>query len=149
MRTTWRLRSRTRTMPLSFPNQSRWYDDEELIACAPARGSSFRGGVCAFLQGTGGATGSQILGLAHYISDHGCLICGSVPFTYPSGNDVSHGELTYIVGPQKCSSQEKYGLCGPNSGAVRNTKMRTWITMWLFYLIDDISAQPYYLSRST
>ena len=26
MRTTWRLRSRTRTMPLSFPNQSRWYD---------------------------------------------------------------------------------------------------------------------------
>ncbi|XEV04560.1 hypothetical protein FSHL1_009847 [Fusarium sambucinum] len=53
-------------------NQNRWYNNGDLIACvgtdAPITGN---GGFCAFLQGTGGAPGRNIKGLAHYIPDHG------------------------------------------------------------------------------
>ncbi|KAI9825776.1 MAG: hypothetical protein M1826_006878 [Phylliscum demangeonii] len=65
-----------------------WYRDNELIACC--------GVVCAFLQHTtGGAWGWQIRKLAPYITEHGCLNCGSVPIGFPFINDCMHGELTF------------------------------------------------------
>ncbi|CEI60145.1 hypothetical protein FVEN_g8069 [Fusarium venenatum] len=51
---------------------NRWYNNSELVACvgtgAPITGN---GAFCAFLQGTGGAPGRNIKGLAHFIPDHG------------------------------------------------------------------------------
>jgi hypothetical protein len=83
---------------ISDIDQGRWYENGEHIACditVVVDSGSSNVCTCAFLQNTGGAWGSDILRLAHYISDHGCQACGSVPYFYPSDNDVRHGELTY------------------------------------------------------
>jgi Kp4 len=62
-------------------DQERWYQNGEQIACE-MRNVAIDVGFqtryfCAFLQDTGGAFGSDILRLAHYIPDHGCTACGS------------------------------------------------------------------------
>ena len=80
----------------------RWYSNGEHIACYKR--------ICAFLQGTGGAWGSNIKGLAHFIPEHGCTVCGSVPYYYPGVNDVSQGQLTFnYVSNPKCP--DAYWLC--------------------------------------
>jgi hypothetical protein len=84
-------------------DQNRRYANGQQIACIPTRA----GGYCAFLQNTGGALGRDILRIAHYIPEHGCRTCGSVPYFYPSDNDVSHGELTYNYVDHGCGQ----GLC--------------------------------------
>jgi hypothetical protein len=93
------------TTYISSIDQGRWYKNGEHIACeisvfeteaigdTPATTDIYC--FCAFLQNTRGAWGSDILRLAHYIPDHGCNTCGSVPYFYPSDNNVRHGELTY------------------------------------------------------
>ncbi|KAK5999180.1 hypothetical protein PT974_01570 [Cladobotryum mycophilum] len=53
---------------------NRWYNNGQPIAC--------EGILCAFLQNTGGAWGRNIKGLAHFITDHGCDNCGSVPYFF-------------------------------------------------------------------
>lgn len=69
-------------------DNNRWYNNGQQIACTAS--------ICAFLQNTGGTWGREIRELAHYIPDHGCKVCGSVPYFFPRGdNDVSHGELTF------------------------------------------------------
>src|SRR5580658_3283021 len=77
------------TADISGIDQGRWYNDGEQIACELDEDSNH---FCAFLQNTGGAWGSDILRLAPYIPGHGCDTCGSVPYFYPSDNDVDHGE---------------------------------------------------------
>ncbi|KAJ7137842.1 Kp4-domain-containing protein [Mycena epipterygia] len=64
-----------------------WYNNGQQIACAED--------VCAFLQNSGGNSGKNIKGLAHYIRDHGCTACGSVPIFYPGDNNVKDGQLTF------------------------------------------------------
>jgi len=91
-------------------NQSGWFDDYNLIACVKGYDSSGRSlHVCAYLQGTGGALGSKLIELANYIPAHGCHACGSVPLTYPSKNDVTNGELTYVMVNAPCLNHD--GLC--------------------------------------
>lgn len=82
-------------------DENRWYNNGEQIACAAKN-------VCAFLQNTDGAPGRNIKGLAHFIPEHGCKICGSVPYFFPGDNNVDNGELTYnVVGSNACDE----GLC--------------------------------------
>jgi hypothetical protein len=77
-------------------DDNRWYNNGQHVACYNK--------ICAFLQGTGGAWGYNIKGLAHFIKDHGCDVCGSVPYYYPGINDVSKGMLTFNwVEFPKCS----------------------------------------------
>ena len=81
-----------------------WFDDGEKLACV--------GRICAFLQGTSGATGAMIQSIAHFIPEHGCLVCGSVPYYYVGGNnDVRYGQLTYnaVALTDSCVGQD--GVC--------------------------------------
>ncbi|XEV04561.1 hypothetical protein FSHL1_009848 [Fusarium sambucinum] len=73
---------------------NRWYRNGEHIACVGNQAGN-GGGYCAFLQNTSGAPGRNIKGLAHFIPDHGCKMCGSVPYFYPADNNVDNGQLTY------------------------------------------------------
>ncbi|KAI5465242.1 killer toxin [Mariannaea sp. PMI_226] len=85
---------------------NRWYNNGEHIACVE---NHLGTGICAFLQGTGGAPGSSILPLLQALQDHGCYKCGSVPLYFPQGdNDPNtHGILTInYVGSPNCN-----GLC--------------------------------------
>ncbi|CEI60144.1 unnamed protein product [Fusarium venenatum] len=75
-------------------DENRWYRNGEHIACVGNQAGN-GGGYCAFLQNTGGAPGRNIKGLAHFITDHGCKMCGSVPYFYPADNNVDNGQLTY------------------------------------------------------
>ncbi|PPQ87354.1 hypothetical protein CVT24_001103 [Panaeolus cyanescens] len=85
-----------------------WYNNGQQIACIGK--SSGSGGICAFLQNTGGANGKTIKQLAPYIPNHGCGVCGSVPYYYPQGNNnVADGELTFNYVSNACHSWE--GLC--------------------------------------
>jgi Kp4 len=91
----------TLTQWINGIDPNRWYNDGEQIACfVPSH-------ICAFLQKTDGAWGSNIKGLAHYIPDHGCKSCGSVPYFYPGDNNVDDGMLTYNYATQTCG----HGLC--------------------------------------
>jgi len=99
-------------------DRNRWFANEEQIACITVDSTATRSSsICALLQNTGGAWGSRILELAHYLRDYGCKGCGSVPYFYPEDNDVSHGELTYNVVIQPCSSRD--GLCYVSSAVSR------------------------------
>ncbi|EAW10839.1 uncharacterized protein ACLA_053130 [Aspergillus clavatus NRRL 1] len=81
---------------------NRWYLNGEHIACV-GNDAGNGGGYCAFLQKTGGTNGGVIKNLAHYINDHGCKQCGSVPYYYPQGNNnVDDGELTYNYVDNPC-----------------------------------------------
>ena len=73
---------------------SRFYTNGDQILCQAQHDSG--GGICAFLQNTGGAPGSSIQPLLQALVDHGCERCGSVPLYYPEGdnNDGDHGILT-------------------------------------------------------
>lgn len=88
---------------------NRWYNNGEHIACATfSADEGTVGHICAFLQNTGGAPGQNIRGLAHFIPEHGCNKCGSVPYFFPADNNVDDGELTYnVVGSDACGD----GLC--------------------------------------
>ena len=52
----------------------------------------------------------NIQGLAPRIPEHGCDKCGSVPYFFPSDNDVTHGELTFNYVTNGCNDQNS-GLC--------------------------------------
>ncbi|CAG8238419.1 unnamed protein product [Penicillium salamii] len=83
---------------------NRWYNNGEHIACiGSGAGITGNGGFCAFLQGTGGTNGGKIKELAHYIPEHGCRTCGSVPYFYPGDNNVDHGQLTYNYVSNACA----------------------------------------------
>ncbi|WQF87897.1 Putative killer toxin Kp4/SMK, killer toxin, Kp4 [Colletotrichum destructivum] len=82
-------------------DENRWYNNGQQIACTSTN-------ICAFLQNTGGAPGRNIKGLAHFIPEHSCKVCGSVPYFYPGINDVSQGELTFNWVTNTCG---KVGLC--------------------------------------
>lgn len=93
--------AQTLTWFINAIDTGRWYNDGEQIACTPTQ-------ICAFLQKTDGAWGYNIKGLAHLITDHGCKICGSVPYFYPSDNNCDNGMLTYnYVSNPACNN----GLC--------------------------------------
>lgn len=70
-------------------DDNRWYAAGEHIACDQSSG------VCAFVQKTGGASGSDIARAVRYLADHGCTTCGSVPLDFPNTNDVNNGEVTF------------------------------------------------------
>jgi hypothetical protein len=113
-------------------DRGRWFANGEQIACVTVTSTTADSGTttssyCAFLQNTGGAWGSRILELAHYLRDHGCKGCGSVPYFYPEDNDVSHGELTYNSVRRPCSWRD--GLCSVTtaSSAVGRVNMGMWI----------------------
>ena len=102
--------ARRLTRVIETIDRGRWYADGEQIACVSIETDDGSDSFCAFLQNTGGAWGSRILELAHYIVGHGCKGCGSVPYFYPEENDVSRGELTYNYVSKPCSRDD--GLCG-------------------------------------
>lgn len=73
-------------------DNNRWYQNGEHIACWE---NVAGGGLCAFLQGTGGIPGSLIKTLLQDLVNHNCHACGSIPVFFPSDNNIaSHGELT-------------------------------------------------------
>jgi hypothetical protein len=88
---------------------SRYYNNGEQIACDKVQAIEGTVTICAFLQNSNGAPGSSIKGLAHYIPDHGCTVCGSVPLFYPDDNNVDNGELTFNVVGSGCGNDG--GLC--------------------------------------
>jgi len=94
-------------------DRGRWFANEEQIACVTITDdtddSETTSSTCALLQNTGGAWGSRILELAHYLEGHRCKGCGSVPYFYPGDHNVSHGELTYNTVNRPCSYRD--GLC--------------------------------------
>ena len=74
-----------------------YYADGTKIACLPGARDQNRGngGLCAYLQNGGNATGGQLKLLARKLQEHGCKKCGSIPTLVTIGiNDVSKGELT-------------------------------------------------------
>ncbi|KAJ5142874.1 uncharacterized protein N7515_001661 [Penicillium bovifimosum] len=81
---------------------NRWYYNGEQIACVGNQAGN-GGGYCAFLQNTGGTNGQWIKDIAHYIPEHGCKMCGSVPYYYPGSNDVGQGELTFNYVDNPCN----------------------------------------------
>lgn len=92
-------------------DQARHYSNGEHIACVRfGVGLGIKSHVCAFMQGKPeGASGMDILRLAHYIIEHGCRKCGSVPWNFPQANDIRNGQLTYnIVSSKTCDPD---GLC--------------------------------------
>lgn len=97
---------------VSHIDQDRHYDTGELIACITFGVIfSYHSHICAFIQKRdGGASGGDILRLAHYIPEHGCRKCGSVPYNFPGVNNVDlGGELTFnFVSSGACRD----GLCG-------------------------------------
>lgn len=84
---------------------ARWYNDGEQIVCVA--------NMCAFLQNTqNGASGATVQSLAHFIPEHGCHACGSVPLYFASGdNDVADGELTYNFARNPCPESARDGFC--------------------------------------
>jgi len=109
--------ARQLTRAIEGIDRNRWFANGEQIACVTFDTDDSSSSFCAFLQNTGGAWGSRILELAHYLRDHGCKGCGSVPYFYPEDNDVSHGELTYNVVNKPCSRRD--GLCYVSSAVGR------------------------------
>ncbi|KAM0226666.1 hypothetical protein ACHAPO_012169 [Fusarium lateritium] len=83
-------------------NLAAQYRNGEHIACVGNQAGN-GGGYCAFLQNTSGAPGRNIKGLAHFIPDHGCKMCGSVPYFYPADNNVDNGQLTYNYVDNPCN----------------------------------------------
>jgi len=116
----------------------RWFANGEQIACVSYWDTdSGYSSYCAFLQNTGGAWGSRILELAHYLRDHGCKGCGSVPYFYPEDNDVAHGELTYNFVQKACSRSD--GLCYVTTASsavsrVNTTVLSVMSVIWIAFL---------------
>ncbi|MCJ1468107.1 hypothetical protein MMC07_006735 [Pseudocyphellaria aurata] len=76
----------------------RHYYNGEHIACTHSWLAFIKTQMCAFLQKMpNGVSGAEILNVAHWILDHGCLKCGSVPLGFPDDNDENHGMLTFNV----------------------------------------------------
>jgi hypothetical protein len=88
---------------------SRYYNNGEKIACDKVQAIEGSVTICAYLQNSGGAPGHSIQDLAHYIPDHGCKVCGSVPLFYPGDNNVANGELTFNAVANGCGNSG--GLC--------------------------------------
>ncbi|KAL9135413.1 MAG: hypothetical protein Q9175_003402 [Cornicularia normoerica] len=83
-------------------NDTDIYLPNDHIVCLPL-GQSFLGGICAFTQGSNvpatGLNGALIKQRLQELSDHGCLVCGSVPLSGDNDPD-RQGMLTvnYIGG---------------------------------------------------
>lgn len=77
----------------------RFYRNGEQIACVHANTYD---GICAFWQKTNGLYGGTAKQKAHYIPEHGCDICGSVPLDYPHTNNVENGMLTFNYVTKTC-----------------------------------------------
>jgi len=120
------------TRAIESIDPGRWFANGEQIACITVivtnidYGGSSPSSTCAFLQNTGGAWGSRILELAHYLQNHGCKRCGSVPYFYPEDNDVSHGELTYNHVRKPCSRRDELCHVTTASSAVGRVNMTTF-----------------------
>ncbi|KAJ3539817.1 hypothetical protein NM208_g5331 [Fusarium decemcellulare] len=82
-------------------DSNRWYNNGQQIACVTREHDA--GAICAYFQNTGGWQGQKAKELAHYITEHGCLDCGSVPTGYPGSNDVAQGELTFNYVSNPCT----------------------------------------------
>ncbi|KAI8663272.1 hypothetical protein FSOLCH5_008426 [Fusarium solani] len=86
---------------LNGVDPNRWYNNGQQIACVTRQNDA--GAICAFFQNTGGWQGQKAKELAHYITEHGCLACGSVPTGFPGSNDVAQGELTFNYVSNPCT----------------------------------------------
>ena len=82
---------------------NRQYQDREEIACVSNELDGKETSFCAFLRGTGGASGQKIQVLARALRDHGCYACGSVPISWPSNQNVKQGALVYDHVAKPCS----------------------------------------------
>ncbi|WAO91616.1 Kp4 domain-containing protein [Fusarium falciforme] len=71
---------------LNGVDPNHWYNNGQQIAC-----------------NTGGWQGQKAKELAYYITEHGCLACGSVPTGFPGSNDVAQGELTFNYVSNPCT----------------------------------------------
>lgn len=87
---------------------NRRYANGQQIACATV-GLENVTAYCAFLQNTGGTEGVNIKRLIHFIPDHGCDSCGSVPTGFPGLNDVSQGQLTINAVTSPCDFDTQAG----------------------------------------
>ncbi|KAI9862064.1 MAG: hypothetical protein M1813_004836 [Trichoglossum hirsutum] len=96
---------------------NRWYNNGEWIACTQSESNiipdvSGSLGFCAFLQNTGGTWGSIIKQLAPEIPNHGCRVCGSVPYYFLQGNNnVDDGELTFNMVTMPKGTRCTNGVC--------------------------------------
>lgn len=77
------------------------YSNGEKVAC--------RGNHCCFPQdmGTRKLSGQRVRDLIVAIGNHGCSGCGSAPYDFPAGNDVSRGQLTCNFVTATCGN----GMC--------------------------------------
>lgn len=93
------------TNHLNNIDPKRWYKDGEQIVCLA--------NMCAYLQNTnGGASGATIQSVAHFIPEHGCKMCGSVPLGFASGhNNVADGQLTFNFARNPCDWSVVDGFC--------------------------------------
>ncbi|MCJ1463045.1 hypothetical protein MMC07_001649 [Pseudocyphellaria aurata] len=90
---------------ISAIDPNRHYANGEHIACTHTWTGFILTTMCAFLQWKPeGASGAEILNVAHWILDHGCVKCGSVPLGFPEDNEETHGMLTYNI--------VAHGYCG-------------------------------------
>ncbi|MCJ1358416.1 MAG: hypothetical protein MMC33_008416 [Icmadophila ericetorum] len=88
-------------------NLTRIYTDNSEIACHDVDNLYNFGNtpqtVCAVLKTRAPMTGAQIKSWAHFIPDHGCRICGSVPMVSVEEGSVQVGELSYDCVVRHCN----------------------------------------------
>ncbi|TID25370.1 putative MFS-type transporter [Venturia nashicola] len=101
--------SRKLTGYINKLDDGRWVDNGVQIACVREPAAGANSAICAFMQGTGGASAKSLKALAQDLVDHGCNKCGSVPLFFPSDNNPdTHGILTFNYVANGCG---KSGLC--------------------------------------
>ncbi|KFY39723.1 hypothetical protein V495_05761 [Pseudogymnoascus sp. VKM F-4514 (FW-929)] len=90
-------------------DDNRWYNNGEKIACMWE--NFFSGAFCAFWQGSNGNSGRESKLYIQSLSDHGCGLCGSIPYGFPTTNDINNGYLTVNFVTDNCLEHEGTGLC--------------------------------------
>lgn len=90
-------------------DDNRWYNDGEQIACEWA--DFYSGSVCVFWQKSNGNSGRETKTYINALADHGCGLCGSIPYGYPGTNDVNNGVLTVNWATHDCLGNGGTGAC--------------------------------------
>ncbi|KAL8641457.1 MAG: hypothetical protein Q9226_008635 [Calogaya cf. arnoldii] len=89
----------------------RWFNNKQQIACVSTTNDvGPNSASCAHLQNTGGAPLKNIKGLAPRIVEHNYKNCGSVPYFFPSDNNVANSELTSNYITKSCLGKYQDGL---------------------------------------
>lgn len=95
----------------AYLNVNYKYSDGEHLACMN-NGDN----ICAFLQGTGGLYGSEIITLAQELIEHGCSACGSQPVEDNNSNVAGMLTFNFVASPncQSGSQWDQVTVCAGN-----------------------------------